>query len=149
MSEEGSLEIVLRGEVSATEDPDKVLVAARNVLGECAYTVERRPNSITLRSSGRGCLQRVHDQLRDRHVRDAARRLMLKSIEDDTMRLLLNRQAAFIGIIAAVSTGEESPLGPLELTIRTREPLAVLDWLTLYRAGEPERRARPSPQGTL
>jgi predicted RNA binding protein with dsRBD fold (UPF0201 family) len=132
-----AVEIVLRADISASEDPERVLKAARNVLGDCSYKVELSPQSLVLRSSDRGCLQKVHDQLRDRHVRDAARRQLLVNMEGRKLRLLLNRQAAFVGVIASVSAAEESPLGPLVLELQTDKPEEMLDWLTLYRSSEP------------
>src|SRR2546430_9707542 len=69
--------VELRASVAPSEDPQKVLAAMRQVLGDCDYTVEEGESSITLSSSSPRCLQKLHDQLRDRHVRDAARRLML------------------------------------------------------------------------
>lgn len=135
---DGNVEINLRAEVSASEDPEKVLRAARNVLGDCAYEVEQRPNSITLRSTGLRCLQKVQDQLRDRHVRNAARRQILKGVEGSKMRVLLNRQAAYVDVIATVSAGEESPLGPLVLELTCDEPMKLLDWLTPYQSAEPQ-----------
>ena len=141
-----SLEIVLRADVAITEDPKKVLLAAQNVLGDCGIRFEESPDSIVLHASDKACLQKVHDQLRDRHVRDAARRLMLKSLEGEKLTLLLNRQAAFAGIIAVVSSAEESPLGPLVLEIVSKDPQAMIDWLTYYRTEEPRPRVHPSPQ---
>lgn len=138
-----SVEISLRAEVSASEDPEKVLRAARNILGDCAYEVELRPNSVTLRSTGLGCLQRVHDQLRDRRVRGAARRQILRSIEGSKLRVLFNRQAAYVGVIATVSAGEESPLGPLVLELTSREPMELLDWLTPFPSSEPQSQDHP------
>lgn len=95
-----------------------------------------------MRSSERGCLQKMHDQFRDRHVRDAARRLLLKSMEGNRLRILFNRQAAFVGVIAAVSAGEESPVGPLVLELECEKPEELMDWLTLHRAAEPRAQAR-------
>ena len=138
------LSLVLRAEVAASEDAAKVLAAARNALGECDCQVEQRPNAVIISSSDRGCLQKIHDQLRDRHVRDAARRLLLKSSEGNHLRLLLNRQAAYVGIIAVVSTGEESPLGPLVLEMDSSDPQALIDWLTFYQTGESRQPSRPS-----
>jgi predicted RNA binding protein with dsRBD fold (UPF0201 family) len=132
------VEISLRAEVSASEDPDKVLVAARNILGDCTYEVEQRPNSVTLRSTGLGCLRKVRDQLRDRHVRNAARRQILKGIEGSKLRVLFNRQAAYVDVIATISAGEESPLGPLVLELTCDQPLEMLDWLTPYQSAEPQ-----------
>lgn len=132
-----SLRIVLRAELSPSEDGAKVLQAMRNVFGDCSYQVEEREGVVVLRSSGLGCLQRMRDQFRDRHVRDAARRLLLKSIDGNRMRVLFNRQAAFVGVIAVVSAAEESPIGPLVLEVDCERPEELLDWLTLYRASEP------------
>lgn len=104
--------------------------------------MDERDGAVVLRSSHLGCLQKMHDQFRDRHVRDAARRLLLKSIEGNSMRILFNRQAAFVGVIAAVSAAEESPLGPIVLELESENPEELLDWLTLYRAEEPREQAR-------
>ncbi len=126
------MKIELRATVSASEDPQKVLAAMRQVLGDCDYTVDEGPTSIRLRSTSSRCLQKLHDQLRDRHVRDAARRLMLASLEGNLLPLKLNRQAAAVGVLALVSNAVESPLGPLNLEIGTDAPEKLIDWLTAY-----------------
>jgi uncharacterized protein len=97
---------------------------------------------VMLRSSNLECLQKMRDQFRDRHVRDAARRLLLKSMDEGRLRILMNRQAAFVGIIAVVATGEESPLGPLVLELYSDEPQALIDWLTQRRSGEDQSPGR-------
>ena len=104
----------------------------REVLGSCEYTVDEGPTSIRIRSASSRCLQKLHDQLRDRHVRDAARRLMLASLEGDVLPLKLNRQAAAVGVLALCSNAVESPLGPLNLEIEADAPEKLIDWLTAY-----------------
>jgi predicted RNA binding protein with dsRBD fold (UPF0201 family) len=124
--------ITLRASIAPSEDPAKVLSAARNVLGDCAYQVEEGEGSITIRSSGRGCLQKLHDQLRDRHVRAAASRLLLRMSDDRRVTVLLNRQAAAVGTVALCTSGVESPLGPLVMEIRCESPEALIEWLTAH-----------------
>jgi len=124
--------VELRATVSPSEDPQKVLAAMRQVLGDCDYTVDEGATSISLRSSSSRCLQKLHDQLRDRHVRDAARRLMLASLEGRVLPLKLNRQAAAAGVLALCSNAVESPLGPLNLEIETEAPEKLIDWLTAH-----------------
>ena len=124
--------VELRATVSASEDPQKVLAAMRQVLGDCDYSVDEAATSIRLRSTSSRCLQRLHDQLRDRHVRDAARRLMLASLEGSVLPLKLNRQAAAAGVLALCSNAVESPLGPLNLEIETDAPEKLIDWLTAH-----------------
>jgi len=104
----------------------------RQVLGECDYSVDEGATSIHIRSESSRCLQKLHDQLRDRHVRDAARRLMLASVEGRVLPLKLNRQAAAAGVLALCSNAVESPLGPLNLEIESEAPDKLIDWLTAY-----------------
>ena len=122
----------LRASVAPSEDPQKVLAAMRHVMGDCDYSVDEAEGSIRLSSSSQRCLQKLHDQLRDRHVRDAARRLMLRLLEGDTLNLMLNRQAAAAGVLALCTTATESPLGPLRLEIESDAPQKLIDWLTAY-----------------
>ena len=104
----------------------------RQVFGDCDYSVDEGTTSIRLRSGSSSCLQRLHDQLRDRHVRDAARRLMLASLEGRVLPLKLNRQAAAAGVLALCSNAVESPLGPLNLEIESDAPEKLIDWLTAH-----------------
>ena len=122
----------LRATVSPSEDPQKVLAAMRQVLGECDYSVEEGRTFIRLTSASSRCLQKLHDQLRDRHVRDTARRLMLASLEGNKLPLKLNRQAAAAGVLALCSNAVESPLGPLNLVVETEAPSQLIDWLTAH-----------------
>jgi predicted RNA binding protein with dsRBD fold (UPF0201 family) len=124
--------VELRATVSPSEDPQKVLAAMRQVFGDCEYSVDEGEASIRLRSGSSRCLQRLHDQLRDRHVRDAARRLMLASLEGKVLPLKLNRQAAAAGVLALCSSAVESPLGPLNLEIEADDAEKLVDWLTAH-----------------
>ena len=132
MATDLKLRVQLSASVSPSEDPRKVLAAMRNVLGACEYLVEESPDSIVLSSDSITCLQKVHDQLRDRRVRDAARRLLLRGQEGETLRLLLNRQAAAAGVMVVCSSELESPLGPLFLELQSHDPQGLIDWLTAH-----------------
>lgn len=104
----------------------------RNVLGACEFAVEASSTSIRIRSEDGRCLQKLHDQLRDRHVRDAARRLMLASLEGNFLPLKFNRQAAAAGVIALCTNAIESPLGPIHLDVETDSPNVLIEWLTAH-----------------
>ncbi len=65
-------------------------------------------------------------------MRDAARRLMLASLEGNVLPLKLNRQAAAAGVLALCSNAVESPLGPLNLEVETEAPERLIDWLTAH-----------------
>lgn len=139
------IRLVLQASVSPTEDKAKVLTAATNILGDCNYTKDERDGNIILRSSDFRCLKTIRDQLRDRHVRDAARRLLFKSMEGDKMSLMFNRQAALAGVVVVVSSAEESPLGPVHLHIECDRPGELMDWLSVPRPVESPGGARRTP----
>ncbi len=124
--------VELRASISPSEDPQKVLAAMRQVFGDCEYSVEIGEYTVKLSASSSKCLERLHDQLRDRHVRAAARRLMLLSLAGNLLTLKLNRQAATAGVLALCSNAVESPLGPLLLEIESSSPQKLIDWLTAY-----------------
>ncbi len=127
-----SVTISLHATVSPSEDPAKVLEAARNLLGDCAYDVEEGDGMVAVCSKDLKCLQKIHDQLRDRQVRAAANRLLLRMRDGQRVTILLNRQAASAGVVALCTTATESPLGPLVAEIETENPERLIDWLTVY-----------------
>jgi predicted RNA binding protein with dsRBD fold (UPF0201 family) len=131
---EGSFKIKLcvRASISPTEDRDKVLTAARNIIGDCTCSLEEGEGEISISSDDARCLQRVHDQLRDRHVRDAARRLILRQRVGDRLNMLFNRQAAFAGVISLCTSEMESPLGPISMEIDCERTDELVDWFTAH-----------------
>lgn len=131
--------IRVRATVSPTEDLHKVAAATRNLLGDCAYELEERADCVTASSQDGGCLQKIHDQLRDRHVRAAARRLFLRGVNRSGLTVLLNRQAAYAGVVALCADESESPLGPIVVEIRSDRPQELIEWLTAIPG--------PAPQG--
>ena len=88
--------------------------------------------SVVIVTEDPAALSSIRDQLRDRHVRSAARRQLLLNLKGTSTSLMLNRQAATAGLVALCGTPEESPLGPIYLRIESGELDAVIDWLTAY-----------------
>lgn len=108
------------------------MVALQNVLGDCQYETEQTHKSITMRSKNMKCIEKMRDQFRDRRIRGVARKLALGSRVEYRLTFMLNRQAAYEGIIALCSSEEESPMGPLYLTIESPELDKLIEWLTAY-----------------
>jgi len=124
--------LTLVASVSPSEDPAKVVGAMRNVLGDDQANSAIRLSSVKLVSDDGKSLARLRDALRDRHVRSASRRQLLLKTSGRSASLMLNRQAAAAGTIAICGSPEESPLGPIYLTIESEKLQAAIDWLTAY-----------------
>jgi len=127
--------ILLEATISPSEDPGKVAEALAGVLGEAAELADTGPASARLTIGNPQALARVRDQLRDRHVRSAARRQLLLNKSGTSTRLMLNRQAAAAGVLALCGSDEESPLGPIYMTIESDRLDEVIDWVTAYDGG--------------
>lgn len=128
------LKVVAKASLARSEDPAKVKVAVTNVLGEGHYTLEEDSHWVTATSEDSACLGRLHDQLRDRHVRAAARKLLIAGREGNRSTMMLNRQAAHAGVLALCGSEGESPLGPILLTIESDQLDSIIEWLTAYEA---------------
>ena len=126
--------IAFRAGLSPSEDRLKVEEAVRNVIG---YDIEFRvdPNRVHFVTEDTKSLIRLREQLRDRRIRSTARRLLLEEKRAGSTSLMINRQAATIGVIALCGSPEESPLGPIYLTIDSPSIDEVIDWLTSYSPG--------------
>jgi uncharacterized protein len=135
--------LILEATVSPSEDPQKVAAALGNVVGVGTDAVSVGNGSARLVVGETKALEHVRDQLRDRHIRSAARRQLLINGSGVSTSLMLNRQAAAAGVVAVCGTPEESPLGPIYLTLSSNRLTEAIDWLTAY-AGEGTSRVNPS-----
>jgi predicted RNA binding protein with dsRBD fold (UPF0201 family) len=127
--------VTLEATVAPSEDPKKVLDAMKSILVENVVLEEDSSRMIKLVSEEASSLNVLRDQLRDRHIRGAARRLLLSELKGESTSLMLNRQAATVGVMALCSSADQSPLGPIYLTIRSKRIATVIDWLAAYEEG--------------
>jgi len=118
--------------LNPTEDPEKVLRAIRNLLPNCTPTIaktDERHAKFEGSVSGLEDLDNLKSLLRQEAIRDAARKLLFKSISGSSIVVHLNKQAAFAGKASFCERYDESPLGPITLTITTDSPEQLVDWL--------------------
>lgn len=88
-------------------------------------------------ASGPGCLSRIAETVRSRSSSAAYLRCMLRNMEcaeggggdAGSTWFYLNKQAAAAGRVALCAEADESPLGPIRVTIRSQNIGAVIDWL--------------------
>ncbi len=130
--------VVLEASVSPSEDPAKVVHALRNVVGDAQAEVGVEGKGARLTTDDHLALVRVRDQLRDRHVRSAARRQMLLNAKGRSTTLMLNRQAATGGIVAVCGSPEESPLGPIYMRIESENLDGIIEWLAATPGSQPQ-----------
>ncbi len=123
--------VFVEAEVNPTEDEEKVKAAVNNVLGNAAITIKpsHKGSILTAKAKGQDSLIKLRNLLRQDRIRDAARRLLFKSIRGNTISFFLNKQVAFAGHVSFSEETAESPLGPIRFTIETDDPRQLVEWL--------------------
>lgn len=128
--------------LNPTEDREKVSRAVRNLFPKAnlaTVKVDDRHATLQAVMNGFEALENLKSILRQEAIRDAARRLLLRGVSGASIVVHFNKQAAFAGKASFCERHDESPLGPITLTISSQSPEQVVDWLA------PGSRARQPP----
>jgi len=118
--------------LNPTEDPEKVSRAVHNLFPNSTLTrakVDARRLKLQATMTRLEDLDNLKTLLRQEAIRDAARKLLLQSVSGSSIVIHLNKQAAFAGKASFCERYDESPLGPITLTITTDNPEQVIGWL--------------------
>lgn len=115
------------GAVNPSEDSEKVKHALSNVLVDTDF--EYKQGSIKATSRDLRSLSKIHETIQKKRVNRVYRRLMRFNTKGDTTWFYLNKQAAFVNVIASCDQAEESPMGPIKVILHSQEIEKVIDWL--------------------
>ncbi|MDQ3807247.1 MAG: hypothetical protein M3298_03665 [Thermoproteota archaeon] len=99
-----------------------------NLFAKCSPQLSFRSRIIG-RAVGSDSLAILYEQVRSRSAMGVLRRMLLDNRVGDSTWFLLNKQAATAGIAAVIEDQQESPLGPIRVTISCQELDALIDWL--------------------
>lgn len=122
-----SCKIEVYAAVNASEDPEKVKIAVSNVI--TAPNIEYKDGSIKATSTDLESISKVYETIRNRRINRVYRRQMRFNTKGDTTWFYLNKQAAFVDVMALCEEAEESPMGPIKVILHTKKPEDVIDWL--------------------
>jgi predicted RNA binding protein with dsRBD fold (UPF0201 family) len=113
--------------VNPSEDPEKVRLAVSHVLLDANFKYE--DGSIKGISKDLQSLAKIYDIIRARRITKAYRRQLRFHTNDTTTWFYLNKQAAFVDVIAICEEADESPMGPIKIILHSPEIQKVIDWL--------------------
>jgi len=118
--------------VNPSEDPHKVIDAIGNVIPHFLLEASYK-SRIVGKATGSESLATIFEQVRSRAAMGVLRRMLLDNRVGDSTWFLLNKQAASVGIAVFIEDDQESPLGPIRVTIRCEELDRLIDWLVPKR----------------
>ncbi len=110
--------------VHPTELIENVENAIKNIFPDALLCLKKNGGN---RLVGMASLQRLKELLRKQKIRDTARMELFRSITENGIEFILNKQVAHIG---KLNFGEDS-LGGIYVSIETDEVGKLIDWLTL------------------
>ena len=113
--------------VNPSEDPDKVIKCLVNTLNGGTPRILNDNAFVT----GRGIhsLHHIRVGVKSRLSEGVLRRLLELNRRGNTTWFLINKQAAYSGSITLVEDWDESSLGPIKVTIDSKDLDKVIDWL--------------------
>ena len=112
--------------VNPSEEPEKVQQAISNILQDMNFKYEN--GSIKGISNDLQSLYKIYETIKSRKSR-TYRRQMRYNLQEDTTWFYLNKQAAFVNVIALCEEVEESPLGPIKILLHSKNIDKVMEWL--------------------
>ncbi|MGH9993444.1 MAG: RNA-binding domain-containing protein [Nitrososphaera sp.] len=122
------VELKVEAPVNPSEDPQKVMDAIARVIDRCSPEF-RYGSRIVGRAVGTEPLSVIYEQVRSRSAMGVLRRMLIDNRAGGSTWFLLNKQAASAGIAAVIEDDQESPLGPIRITINCEELDSLVDWL--------------------
>lgn len=121
------VELKVEVAVNPSESPERVKTAVANVI-QCSPEF-RYGNKVIGKSLGSESLCTIYEQIRCRSAMAVLRRILLINRVADSTWFFLNKQAAATGILVVIEDEQESPLGPVKVTVNCEEIDALIDWL--------------------
>ena len=113
--------------VNPSEDPDKVRLAVSKVIQSTDF--QYKEGSIKATSNELESLLKIQETIKKFRTNRVYRRQMRYNIKGDTTWFYLNKQAAFVDVIAICEEAEESAMGPIKVIIHSKDLDKIMDWL--------------------
>ena len=114
--------------VNLSEDLDKIKQAISNIFPDS--TIKNEIFSIKAQSNELKSLEKIYETIASSQSQKIYTRNLENNLEGDSTWFFLNKQAAFVGIVAICDEAEESPLGPIKVTLTSSNIDAVIDWIS-------------------
>jgi uncharacterized protein len=114
--------------VNLSEDLDKIKQAISNIFPD--LTIQNEIFSIKAQSNELKSLKKISETISSSQSQKIYTRNLENNLEGDSTWFYLNKQAAFVGIVAICDEAEESPLGPIKVTLTSSNIDAVIDWIS-------------------
>ena len=113
--------------INTSEDIDKVRASLSNVLIDMDEKLTG--DSLVANSNNYESLTKIYETMRLRKTKSAYRRHLMRNMTENSTWFYLNRQTAFVNVVALCDEEDQSPLGPIKVVLHSKNIEDVIDWL--------------------
>jgi predicted RNA binding protein with dsRBD fold (UPF0201 family) len=121
-----SMEVIVITPINLTEDTQKVVFAVKNLLPDSELTI--RKNNLYTKMNNFDGLRKIKDKIRSKKTLAVLQRILYNNYNMQNTWFLLNKQAAFSDVVVLVENENESPLGPIKITVNGCELERINEW---------------------
>ena len=115
MTEKKSCKIQVSCKINLSEDPLKVKIAILNVFPELEISLNDQ--QLIGKSNDMSSLSNISQSIHTKNTKNIYQRILKKNSNENSTWFYLNKQAAFVNIVALCSESDESPLGPIKVVL--------------------------------
>ena len=113
--------------INISEDVNKIQTAISNILTDMDGRVSG--NSFIANSNNYESLTKIYETIRGNNSQNTYQRHLRTNIDKNSTWFYLNKQAAFVDVIAICNEVDESPLGPIKIVLHSENIEDVIEWL--------------------
>ena len=120
------LEITVQAYVNPSEELEKVTTAIKNIFPGFNFLL--KDNKLYFSTEKLEILKKIKEQIRSRSTLAVLKKFLYNNQSINITWFLVNKQAAFSGVVVIVEEEDESPLGPIKITIKNQGIEEIIKW---------------------
>ena len=125
MNEKTTIQIFC--EVNPSEDPEKIKTSIFNLFPDLQIKIQE--NQLSGSSNDIELLSKVTKSIKNRQTTKAFSRILKLNMANDSTWFYLNKQAAFVDVVALCSEADESALGPIKIVLNSNNIERIIEKL--------------------
>ena len=128
MTGKKSCKIQVSCKINLSEDPLKVKSAILNVFPELEISLNDQ--QLIGKSDDISSLSNISQSIHTKNTKNIYQRILKKNSNENSTWFYLNKQAAFVNVVALCSESDESPLGPIKVVLEGNDIENIIQSLT-------------------
>lgn len=117
-------------EINPSEDIEKVKTVIFNLFPELKIKI--KGNAISGNSNDLELLSKVLASIKSRKIKNVFLRILNLNIRDNSTWFYLNKQAAFVNVVALCNEADESALGPVKVVLESNDIEETIETIISY-----------------